>query len=443
MRELKLDKGQMLTMWGLAGILLAVSVPLTVDYCLDGECLTASLERIENVRESLEAGAWSAGGLGSREGVFQSSLLLSIPALLRMTGMAAESVWRSWLLVLNLVTVFASYAAFRKLFDSRHIGLIGCMLYTWAPYRIYDLYGRGEIGESMALCFLPLVLLGLCRAARREKWGWLLMAAGFAGLVQTDWFQFLIAAGFVLILCIALRKKLFGRGSGIKAAEIILSIALFVGVAILPLRRVLQHFLTEAPYYAADPCVQHRGMYFIQYLTIFARGGTNAKVANTGTTDAAPRGIGFAVTLSVLLYLWICFTGRYREQRQTEGGALAAPGLICRLGMSVGMAALILSLTSFPWDTLRQFHWTLDKIISDMQTPACFVPAALLGFCAAACGALRMLELSERKEAATAVLLVVVVTAFVTTQFLTGDLLSTREPVRVTTQSETEAETAQ
>lgn len=438
-----MSKEQNYTFLCLLGILLTVSVPLTVDYCLAGECLTASLERIESVRESLAAGAWAAGGLGSRTAVFQSNLFLTIPALLRMAGVGAQNVWRVWLVALNLLTVGVSYAAFRRLFDDRRIGLIGCLLYTWAPYRIYDLYGRGEIGESMALCFLPLVVLGLCRAARRERWGWLMTALGFAGLAQTDLFQFFIAIGFTLIVCLVLRRKLFAGSFRGKGKELVLSAVLLACFVLPPLWRVLRHMMTETAYYAADPWVQHRGMYLIQYLTAFARGGTNVQIAETGTTDAAPRGVGFAVTITVLLWLWICFTGRYRETRRAQSGEMAALNRICRIGTGVGMTAMLLSLTVFPWDALRRLHWLTDKIISDLQTPACFVPMALIGFVIAACGALKMVTLSERKETAAVVLLVVAVTAFVTTQFLAGDLLNTREPVRETEQTETTAETPQ
>ncbi len=63
-------------------------------------------------------------------------------------------------------------------------GMVGAVLYGFAPYRFVDLYVRGALGEHMAFLFPPLILLGLYLFARqRSKGSGMLIALSTAGLI--------------------------------------------------------------------------------------------------------------------------------------------------------------------------------------------------------------------------------------------------------------------
>lgn len=66
----------------------------------------------------------------------------------------------SWVL-----SALAMYVWLRSAFG-KTAGVIGALLYVFAPYRFVDLYVRGAIGEHTAFVFPPLILYFLLRLAR-------------------------------------------------------------------------------------------------------------------------------------------------------------------------------------------------------------------------------------------------------------------------------------
>ncbi len=53
--------------------------------------------------------------------------------------------------------VFAASFIFGAYFMYRYAGLVAAIVYTFLPYRIFDVYSRGTLGEAVAFVFLPLI----------------------------------------------------------------------------------------------------------------------------------------------------------------------------------------------------------------------------------------------------------------------------------------------
>ena len=90
--------------------------------------------------------------------------------------------------------------AWLKNFLGEKAGLVGAVLYLFAPYRFVDLYVRGAIGEHMAFVFLPLVLYGIYKI-NKNKLSYslfLLTSFSFAGLVLSHNAISLIFIPFIL-----------------------------------------------------------------------------------------------------------------------------------------------------------------------------------------------------------------------------------------------------
>lgn len=67
---------------------------------------------------------------------------------------------------------------------NRTAGVIGSLLYGFAPYRFVDLYVRGAIGEHLAFVFPPLICYGLLHLSRGEKiWSRASIVFGISGLI--------------------------------------------------------------------------------------------------------------------------------------------------------------------------------------------------------------------------------------------------------------------
>ena len=75
--------------------------------------------------------------------------------------------------------------------------LIGAVIYLLAPYHLLNLYVRGSVGETMGYLTLPLLALGLERAAR--SWAWIpALALGVAALLTSHLLIALLAGVSIL-----------------------------------------------------------------------------------------------------------------------------------------------------------------------------------------------------------------------------------------------------
>ncbi len=62
-------------------------------------------------------------------------------------------------------------------------GVIGGILYMYAPYKFVDLYVRGDIGENTAFVFLPLVFWGIYKLSKTHKKRYVLLSSLFLALL--------------------------------------------------------------------------------------------------------------------------------------------------------------------------------------------------------------------------------------------------------------------
>jgi len=81
-----------------------------------------------------------------------------------------------------LVSLFGSFSAYLlgKELWSRFGGLISGVLFTFIPYRIFDLYVRGDVNEFTALAILPFNLWIFYRTARLKCQNWVSLTAVFS-----------------------------------------------------------------------------------------------------------------------------------------------------------------------------------------------------------------------------------------------------------------------
>lgn len=65
-------------------------------------------------------------------------------------------------------------------------GLVAAAFYVWAPYRLFDVYSRGSLGEAVAFVFVPLIFHFLNPAAQKGQIKYCILAAlSFAALITS------------------------------------------------------------------------------------------------------------------------------------------------------------------------------------------------------------------------------------------------------------------
>lgn len=174
---------------GILCIVLLGSIPLLNGYAIGGDDYRFHLFRIEGIAEGLRSGQfpvkimpnwWNEFGYGTS--LFYGDIFLYVPAVLTFFGYSMQTVYKCYVVGINLLTAWIAYKSFYKISKDDRIALIGAFLYSLNLYRLIDIYIRSAVGEYTAIAFLPLVFLGIYFM---EEDGWIYLALGLTGCIQS------------------------------------------------------------------------------------------------------------------------------------------------------------------------------------------------------------------------------------------------------------------
>lgn len=206
----------------LAGITLIASVGVLSRYLLPGHDLVFHLLRIEGLKDGLLSGAFPVriqpnwcNGWGYAVSVMYGDTTLILPAIMRMAGFTLQTSYKTFVILVNILTAVISFYSFFRICKNKYIALLGSLLYTAAPYRLCCIYVRAAFGEYTAMLFLPLIMLGFWYAfgenTEEQDYGkkYLAPVIGFSGLIQTHILTCQMVAIFAVILCLLAIKKVF------------------------------------------------------------------------------------------------------------------------------------------------------------------------------------------------------------------------------------------
>ena len=373
-------------------VALAVSVPLMTNYCIDGVNVSFYLRRLQKI--------------------CPEDIFLLLPSLLVRAGAPVEFVYKLLLFGLNVATAGISYLCFYGIFRDRLTGVMGSMLYTWAPYRLNDLYCRADLGEAIALCFLPILFYGLYQICREETDSreyrrlWIVLALGYTLIVQAYLLSFLVAVGFTILYGILTWKRICRR----PALIVLLKTAAAFLVCNLWLFLILFLRLREGAFSMAafrGEMIQSGGVFPSVFLQLFFLNGSSFRTAGVGTENMQPMGIGFAVTAGVLIFLWLVFVGRYRDRMEDRE---------------------LMATNCFPWYWLQRQNGVFFRLIASLQSPSRLMPMVLLCFIVLTCGVVWQVKKQEKASVGMSLAMMIAALSLVSVQYLTGDILSTGEP---------------
>lgn len=392
----------------LAAVTLLASLPLMVNYCIDARNVSYFLRVLER---------------GGAENPF-----FALPSLLIRFGMSSEGAYKLLLFVLNAATVYTAYASFRSIFSDTAAGIVGSMLYTWLPCRFNDLYCRGDVGEALAMTFLPLLAAVLYRFFAEDTESasysrlWMPLTAVLSLLLWSYLLSFLTAVGFLLVCCIVWWKRTLQ-----KPALCVLGKTLLAGLVCngwLPLLLFWRLRARSFPLaVVGNGRIQSRGIYLSNYLQLYFKSGSSNDVAEAGMSNMQPYGVGFAVTVCLLVFLWLRFTGRYAAAEAGDAGMRFTDRLT-----AVGALFAVMTLNCFPWDALQELGGLFYRAVACLYEPTRLLPIAALCFTVGACGVVSRIRSRETKNIGSCFVAVIVLIALLGTQYLNGDILRTGQP---------------
>ncbi len=186
------------------GVALLATSPMMQTYLYDGDDLCYHLARLEGLKDGILDGQIPVNILpdGLRGNGYLNAmypyLFLYIGAFLRICRVSLALSYKVIVFLANLGSAACAYVAMKSMIKSRRSVILAVVLYTLMPYRFTNIFSRGDLGETLALIFWPLVIAGLYHVIMGDRKKWYYLVIGFGGALQSH----ILSAAFVAAVCV-------------------------------------------------------------------------------------------------------------------------------------------------------------------------------------------------------------------------------------------------
>lgn len=186
------------------GVALLATTPMMQTYLYNGDDLCYHLARMEGLKDGILDGQIPVNiqpeglqGNGYLNAMYPY-LFLYIGAFLRICRVSIGLAYKVLIFLSNLGSAVCAYVAVKSMCKSRRSVILAVVLYTLMPYRFTNIFSRGDLGETLALIFWPLVIAGLYHVIIGDRSKWYYLVIGFSGALQSH----ILSVAFVAAICV-------------------------------------------------------------------------------------------------------------------------------------------------------------------------------------------------------------------------------------------------
>lgn len=426
-----ITKESQFVFFALVGSALLAMLPLFVDFTLFGADGDVHILRIESLAKNLELGQHFPVRIeadclydhGYAFSLFYPDLFLYIPALLRVAGFTIMSAYKIYVALIQVLTVFICYKSLMLFSENQLAALFGTILYTFQPYRLYNVYGRSAVGEYTAMAFFPLVGVAIYLLFSKET-TWsnyrkikYLLIIGMTGIIECHVLSTEMVSLCLALICLVNARRAFRKSTLLQIGESILFTGALNAFFLVPLfymitndRYVFHDFLVKE--------IQEKGTSLAAIFQFVPNRGAH----QTEMYLAEPIQLGFVGLM--LIGVWICMECKYREKSKTKTIMIHTCIVIAVLS--------ILGTRYFPWNWLASKP-VIGFFVSAIQFPTrlfALVACALAFFASAFYLRLQELYVNQERIRKIAILLCGILSLLLGVYFEENSLFQV-EPIRL------------
>lgn len=199
----------------LIAVALVASYPVLSDYIVYGQDINFHLYRIEGLKDGLLSGQFPVRldpshnkGYGYITASIYPGLFLYFPALLRLCGVSLITSYELFLFMVNLATAFIMYGCTKRMTKSRFAGLFAAVVYTLSTWRMENMIYRAAIGETLAMTFFPVVILGLYEILKGDRSRWWILTLGCSAVFHSHVISCIFSALLICVMLVVFIKDL-------------------------------------------------------------------------------------------------------------------------------------------------------------------------------------------------------------------------------------------
>lgn len=187
------------------GVALLATTPMMQTYLYNADDLCYHLARLEGLKDGILDGQVIPVNIlpeGLQNNGYMNAmypyLFLYIGAFMRLCGVSLAFSYKTLIFLSNLGSAVCAYVAVKSMVKSRRSVILSVVLYTLMPYRFTNIFSRGDLGETLALVFWPMVIAGLYHIVMGERKKWYYLVIGFTGALQSH----ILSVAYVAAVCV-------------------------------------------------------------------------------------------------------------------------------------------------------------------------------------------------------------------------------------------------
>lgn len=187
------------------GAAFLATAPMMQTYLYNADDLCYHLARLEGLKDGILDGQVIPVNIlpeGLQNNGYMNAmypyLFLYIGAFLRICRVSLAFSYKVLIFLSNLGSAVCAYAAVKSMVKSRRSVLLAVVLYTLMPYRFTNILSRGDLGETLALIFWPMVIAGLYHIVMGDRKKWYYLVIGFTGALQSH----ILSVVYVAAVCV-------------------------------------------------------------------------------------------------------------------------------------------------------------------------------------------------------------------------------------------------
>lgn len=185
---LQTDANYHLSAYALLAVMSAIMMFFYSPLCPGGD-FYVHFNRLVVLMDALKDGSYPyymdyymIDGYGYLIKAFYSDFILLPFALIGIIS-SATTAWQVMIFTLTFLCGAFTYLAIKKVIKCKYSALLTALLYTFATYRVFDIYIRGALGEVISFTLLPLVLLGAYEIVKGNYKKWYILTIAFSLLI--------------------------------------------------------------------------------------------------------------------------------------------------------------------------------------------------------------------------------------------------------------------
>ena len=156
---------------------------------------------------------YTNNGYGYASPLFYCDLLVYPFSIMYGLGVPLVISYKMMLGFYTFLSIVSIFYVSKKIFVKKHgTSYLLTFLYTFCNYHIYDVYGRGALGEIFAFVFIPLIFLAIYKIFYMKENAWVLLGASFSLLLMSHNLTFSLIcisfAAFIIFYIIANIKNI-------------------------------------------------------------------------------------------------------------------------------------------------------------------------------------------------------------------------------------------